>query len=185
MTYTVQALSFDAQRVRRLAVDSGARDVRIVHTLDGILDQVHPATLIATGTALWEAWSSSPSFSRPDVILGLDAGGILPTVAVAVAIGVPYRLAWKLDLDLPDKRRFTEPHARRTDVFAYGHFAGLRVLIVDDEVTTGATLTNLIATLRRGDAQVAGVACLVEDTVGAGRATLNAIDVPLCSLITL
>lgn len=185
MTTAPENLAYQARRVRRFGVPSQTRDVRIVHELDGILDQVPPSTLLQTGRALWEMWAKRPEFTRPHVLFGLDAGGILPTVAVALASGLPYRLAWKLDLDLPHKRRFTEPHARRTDVFSYGDLAGARVLIVDDEVTTGRTLANLIAVLRDADVEVTGVACLIEDTTGTARSLLESLGMPLCTLARL
>jgi adenine/guanine phosphoribosyltransferase-like PRPP-binding protein len=176
---------YHAQRVRRLGIEPEVRDVRIVHELDGILDHVHPAALVRTGQALWGAWSRHPAFGRPDVLLGLDAGGILPTVAVALASGLPYRLAWKLDLDLPHKRRFTEHNARRTDVFTYGDLTGARVLIVDDEITTGRTAINLVSVLREADVVVRGVACLVEESAGGARHLLELHGVPLCTLTRL
>ncbi|MBQ0928621.1 phosphoribosyltransferase [Saccharopolyspora endophytica] len=185
MTTVPENLSYRAQRVQRLGVPPEARAVRIVHELDGILDQVHPATLLGAGTTLWQAWSQHPEFTAPDVLLGLDAGGILPTVAVALASGVPYRLAWKLDLDLPHKKTFTEPHARRTEVFTYGDLAGSRVLVVDDEITTGKTLANLVSVLRHADVEVTGIACLIEDTSGNPRQLMESLGVPLCVLTNL
>jgi adenine phosphoribosyltransferase len=185
MTTAPENLAYQAQRVRRLGVSPQTRDIRIVHELDGILDQVHPSTLLGTGSALWEAWSRHPEFMAPDVLLGLDAGGILPTIAVALASDLPYRLAWKLDLDLPHKRRFTEPHARRTEVFTYGDLAGARVLIVDDEITTGNTLANLVTVLRDAAVEVTGIACLIEDTTGNARVLLASLGVPLCTLTQL
>ena len=178
-------LRYQARRVRRLGVAPQTRDIRVVHELDGILDQVYPATLLRAGGALWEAWRCHPAFAAPDVLLGLDAGGILPTIAVALASDLPYRLAWKLDLDLPHKRRFTEPHARRTDVFTYGDLSGARVLIVDDEITTGNTLSNLVTVLRDAAVEVTGIACLVEDTTGNARPPMESLGVPLCTLTQL
>ncbi|MGL5864539.1 MAG: phosphoribosyltransferase domain-containing protein [Dermatophilaceae bacterium] len=185
MTTVPEDLAYQARRVRRLGVPPRTRDVRIVHPLDGILDQVHPATLRRTGSALWEAWSRHPDFAAPDVLLGLDAGGILPTVAVALASDLPYRLAWKLDLDLPDKMSFAEPHAQRTEVFTYGDLAGTRVLIVDDEITTGNTLSNLVSALRKSAVAVTGIACLIEDTAGNARPLLESLGVPLCTITRL
>jgi adenine phosphoribosyltransferase len=185
MTTASADLAYQARRVRRLGVAAETRDIRIVHELDGILDQVSPSTLLRTGSALWEAWSRHPEFTPPDVLLGLDAGGILPTVGVALASDLPYRLAWKLDLDLPHKRRFTEPHARRTAVFTYGDLATARVLIVDDEVTTGKTLANLVTVLRDSAVGVTGIACLIEDTTGGARPLLESLGVPLCTLSQL
>jgi adenine phosphoribosyltransferase len=185
MTSASEDLAYQARRVRRLGVPAGTRDIRIVHELDGIVDQVDPSTLLWTGSALWDAWSRHPEFTGPDVLLGLDAGGILPTIALALASDLPYRLAWKLDLDLPHKLRFTEPHARRTEVFAYGDLTGARVLIVDDEITTGNTLTNLVTVLRDAAVDVTGIACLIEDTAGNARPLLDSLGVPLCTLTRL
>lgn len=183
MTATEDRLHYQARRVRRLDATPGMRDVRIVHELDGIDGQAAPAALVRAGRALWEAWHAHPGYSAPDLLLGLDAGGIVPTIAVALASGLPYRLAWKLDLDLPGKHRFTESHARRTSVFAYGDLTGTRVLLVDDEVTTGRTLASLTAALRDAGAHVTGVACLVEDTSSGGpRHLLDSLGVPLCAL---
>lgn len=179
------AITYRASRVRRLGVGADMRDVRVVHELDGILDQVHPDQLGNTGRALWKTWLDDTADTALDLLLGLDAGGILPTVAVALASGLPYRLAWKLNLDLPDKRKFAEPHARCTEVFTYGDLAGTRVLLVDDEITTGWTVANLVSVLRAAGVEVAGVACLVEDTTGEGRSLLTSLGVPLCALTAL
>lgn len=176
---------YRAQRVNRLRVEAGIRDERIVHELDGMLEAVEPARLLDTGRDLWSTWIGDPVHETPDVLLGLDAGGIPPTMALALAAALPYRLAWKLDLDLPHKRTFAEPHARRTDVFTYAEFAGQRVLVVDDEITTGHTAANLTVMLRTAGAEVVGIVCLVEDTTGGGRARLAEIGVPLCTLTTL
>lgn len=182
MTTLDSTAPFTATRVRRLGVPSHARSVRIVHDLDGIQHDVTPQALTGSGAALWDMWERHEAFTSPDLLLGLDAGGILPTVTVSLVSGLPYRLAWKLDLDLPHKLRFSEPHARRTDVYTYGDLAGRRILIVDDELTTGRTLTNLISALRTSGAVVTGVICLIEDGEGEGRAAIEALEVPLCTL---
>jgi adenine phosphoribosyltransferase len=176
---------YQARRIRRLGVEAGVRDVRVVHALDGVLTEVAPRQLTAVGRTLWAAWCATDAGERPDLLLGLDAGGILPALAVSMASDLPYRLAWKVDLDLPHKRRFSEPHARRTQVFTYGDLAARRVLLVDDEVTTGRTLAGLVRVLRDAGADVAGAACLVEDTSGDGRRLLAKLGVPLCTLTTL
>lgn len=176
------APAFAAQRVRRFGVPEQARSIRVVHDLDGIQHEVAPNVLTSTGDALWNSWLRAPAFTAPDLLLGLDAGGILPTIAVSLASGLPYRLAWKLDLDLPGKARFSEPHARRTDVYTYGDLDGRRVLIVDDEITTGRTIAGLIQVLRDGGAHVTGIVCLIEDTSGQARTIMDNLGVPLCTL---
>ncbi|MFC9266414.1 phosphoribosyltransferase [Streptomyces zhihengii] len=104
-----------------------------------------------------------------DFLLGLDAGGILPTVSLASAARLPYKIAWKLHLPLDGAVRFSEPHAMRTDVFAYGIAPGQRIVIVDDEITTGRTLTDLTRRLREAGAVPLAAACLVEDTTREAR----------------
>lgn len=177
--------AYPARLVSRLGVADGVRAVRVVHRIDGIEDEVHPDELIDAGRRLWDRWRAHEAYRDHDLVLGLDAGGILPTVAVAMASTTPYRLAWKLNLDLPDKRVFHEPHARRIEVFTYGDLRGRPVLVVDDEITSGQTLANLVAVLQEAGADLVGVACLVEDSSGSGRTLLNELGVPLCTLTTL
>jgi adenine phosphoribosyltransferase len=156
-----------------------------MHALDGIEQEVPPGMVDVVGRTLWDAWRQHPDFRPHDLLVGLDAGGILPTVALASASATPYRLAWRLNLDLPDKHTFLEPHSALPELFLYGRFEGRRVLIVDDEVTTGRTAANLGSALNDAGADVVGVACLVEDTTGGARARLADSGLPLCSLTSL
>jgi len=174
---------YHTRHVARLA--KGVRPVRVMHALDGIEQEVPPAMVGEVGRALWENWQEHPGFRPHDLVLGLDAGGILPTVALASASGTPYRLTWRLDLDLPDKHVFLEPHSALPELYVYGSFQDRRVLIVDDEVTTGRTVANLTEVLTAVGADVVGVVCLVEDTAGGGRAFLTGIGMPLCALTKL
>ncbi|MDM4722803.1 phosphoribosyltransferase [Micromonospora sp. WMMA1363] len=184
MTATAREV-LTAGRVTRLGVGDTTRPIRIVHELDGVRSDTAPEQVMAAGNHLWRRWRQHPAYRPHDVLLGLDAGGIIPTLAVAWASGSHYRIAWKVNLDLPEKLVFHEPHARRLEVFAYGRFKGQRVLIVDDEITTGLTLTNLVTALRDAGADVTGVLCLVEDTTGGGRKLFEQHEVPLCVLTAL
>ncbi|MCO6003772.1 phosphoribosyltransferase [Actinoallomurus purpureus] len=177
--------TYPARRVRRLGDSETMRRVRIVHALDGIGGDVPPEHLLDVGSALWHCWRAHHAYGPHDVILGLDAGGIVPALAVALVSGTPYRLAWKVDLDLPHKFAFQEPHARRTDVYVYGPLHGRRVLIVDDEVTSGHTISNLVGALHGAGASVVGVLCLVEVAEGMARNGLAEQGLTLCSLTTL
>jgi adenine phosphoribosyltransferase len=175
----------NADRITRLGVGDTTRPLRVVHGLDGIRAEVSADQVLAAGHSLWQLWQEHPAYQPHDILLGLDAGGIVPTIGLAWASRSQYRLAWKVNLDLPDKLVFHEPHARRLEVFAYGDFQGQRVLIVDDEITTGLTLTNLVGALRDAGADIVGALCLVEDTTGAGRHLLERNEVPLCALTAL
>ncbi|MFD5319393.1 phosphoribosyltransferase domain-containing protein [Streptomyces sp. NPDC127098] len=187
MPETLAVPPFSARIVERLGVGAASRRERVVHSLDGLEDPVRPDALAATGNRLWECLRAQlPSVTGAvDFLLGLDAGGILPTVALSTAARLPYKIAWKLHLPLDGAVRFSEPHAMRTDVFAYGIAPGQRIVLVDDEITTGRTLADLTRRLREVGAIPLAAACLVEDTTRGARALLTDLDLPLVSLTTI
>lgn len=178
--------SFAAKVIERRGVTGQQRAERIIHRLDGIEGPVTMDEVKATADELWSRCQVTlDHLDRIDFILGLDAGGIIPTLGLAAASGLPYKIAWKLDLPLHGAVHFTEPHAIRRDVHAYHIEPRQRILIVDDEVTTGMTLVNLAAALRRAGAEPIGAACLVEDIRQQARERLAAGDINLVSLMTI
>jgi adenine/guanine phosphoribosyltransferase-like PRPP-binding protein len=187
MPETLAAPPFSARIVERLSVGPTSRRERVIHSLDGLEKPVHPDTLASTGAKLWERVVAKvpADLLTVDFLLGLDAGGILPTVCLASAARLPYKIAWKLHLPLSGAVRFSEPHAMRTDVFAYGIASGQRMLLVDDEITTGRTLADLTRRLREAGAQPVAAACLVEDTTQGARALLAELGIPLIALTTI
>ncbi|MEV6009170.1 phosphoribosyltransferase [Streptomyces sp. NPDC051976] len=187
MPETLAVPPFSARIVERLGVGPHSRRERVIHSLDGLEDAVHPDALASAGTRLWERLVTAvpAALDTVDFLLGLDAGGILPTVALASAAGLPYKIAWKLHLPLDGAVRFSEPHAMRTDVFAYGIARGQRMILVDDEITTGRTLADLARRLREAGAQPVAAVCLVEDATQGGRALLARLGVPLVTLTVM
>lgn len=187
MPETIAEPSFSARIVERLSVGATSRRERVIHSLDGLEKPVHPDTLAHTGADLWRLLQEQvpDRLGSVDFLLGLDAGGILPTVSLAGAAHLPYKIAWKLHLPLDGAVRFAEPHAMRTDVFAYGIAPGQRIVIVDDEITTGRTLADLTHRLREAGAVPLAAACLVEDTTRGARDLLTGLGLPLVSLTTI
>ncbi|MFJ2893891.1 phosphoribosyltransferase [Streptomyces sp. NPDC087218] len=187
MPETIAVPSFTARIVERLSVGATSRRERVIHSLDGLEDPVHPDALANTGADLWRLLQAQvpEGLGSVDFLLGLDAGGILPTVCLAGAAQLPYKIAWKLHLPLDGAVRFSEPHAMRTDVFAYGITPGQRIVIVDDEITTGRTLADLTRRLREAGAAPLAAACLVEDTTRGARDLLTDLGLPLVSLTTI
>lgn len=187
MPETLAVPPFSARVVERLGVGPASRRERIIHSLDGLEDAVHPNTLTAAGAQLRNRLLAEvpTALDVADFLLGLDAGGILPTVSLASAADLPYKIAWKLQLPLAGAVRFSEPHAMRTDVFAYGIAPGQRIVLVDDEVTTGRTLADLTRRLREAGAQPLAAACLVEDVTQGARELLAGLDIPLVALTSL
>ncbi|MFG2827386.1 phosphoribosyltransferase domain-containing protein [Streptomyces sp. NPDC048434] len=173
--------------LERLGVGVTSRRERVVHSLDGLEEPVHPNALATTGARLWRRLQEQVPFGLEsmDFLLGLDAGGILPAVSLAGAAKLPYKIAWKLHLPLDGAVRFSEPHAMRTDVFAYGIAPGQRIVLVDDEITTGRTLADLTRRLQEAGAVPLAAVCLVEDTTRGARDLLTGLGLPLISLTTI
>jgi adenine phosphoribosyltransferase len=187
MPETLAVPPFSARVVERLSIGATSRRERIVHSLDGLEAPVHPEALASIGGLLWERLQAQLPCAddTADFLLGLDAGGILPTISLATASQLPYKIAWKLHLPLDGAVRFREPHAMRTDVFAYGIAPGQRIILVDDEITTGQTLADLTRRLRDAGAEPLAAACLVEDTTRGARTLLDGLGLPLVSLTTI
>lgn len=178
--------AFGAKIVERRGVTAQQRAERVVHRLDGLEAPVTMEDFRSTAEELWSRCQAElDHLDRVDFILGLDAGGIIPTLGLSAASGIPYKVAWKLDLPLPGAVTFSEPHAVRRDVHAYHIEARQRILIVDDEVTTGMTLVNLAAALRSVGAEPIGAVCLVEDVRHSARQRLASTNLGLVSLMTL
>jgi adenine phosphoribosyltransferase len=177
--------AFTARIVKRIGVPDGVRQERIIHALDGIESPVHPGQLIDSGASLWTKAQAVTGFADVDYLLGLDGGGILPAIAVSIASRLPFKLAWKLNLDLGNQWVIKESNAVRPNIYAYELKSGDRVFLVDDEVSTGQTALNAVKTLRDAQVHVVGVLTLVEDARCGARVALTAVGVPLVALYTI
>lgn len=102
-----------------------------------------------------------------DYIVGFPEGGSIPAFAFAARVDRPVLLSSQIALDLPAVT-FTAPNSSLASQtrYLYGTVPGNRVVIIEDEVTTGLGVIVAVWALR-----AAGVAA---DEVGA----LLAIDHP-------
>lgn len=104
---------------------------------------------------------------EPQVVLAAAIGGVLPGWEVARALHLPLFYCEKRDGALILRRGF--------------HIApGQRVLIMEDEVSTGQSVREMVEIVRALGGVVAGVGCLVDKS--GGKAPL---DSPLTALVTL
>lgn len=183
METVTEGTGFHAEVVPRLDAGPASRPERVLHALDGTRSAVTPAQLTDAGSRLWKSLQHSfPRAAGADAVLGLDAGGIVPALAVSLASGLPYKLAWKVRVPLPGAVHFVEGHANRPNVFAYGIIPGQGYVLVDDEVTTGITLVNLAQALRAQGAHPLAAICLAEDTRYSARTVIEELGIPLVSL---
>jgi adenine phosphoribosyltransferase len=181
---TPREIDMRARRVLPVDLPLERPATRIWHELDGMDQPVSPHRLLVTGSALWAAWLDYRPGVVPEVLIGLSTSGIIPTIAVAVASGLPYLLAWPLDREASEEPSVPESGTRRAEFLTTGHVQGKRALVVDDQVTHGYTLASFVSALRDEGADVVGVLCLVEDTSTAGRRRVESTGVTLCSART-
>lgn len=116
-----------------------------------------------------------------DVVAGLDARGFLLGAAVARELGVgilAIRKAGKLPPPVLHEEYALEYGTAAVEIPGEElDLSGTRVLLVDDVLATGGTLTAACALLRQAGAEVVGVAVALEVAELAGGERLG--DLPL------
>ncbi len=102
-----------------------------------------------------------------DVVLGAAVGGILIAGAVSRKLGRRTMFTERVDGQMTLRRGFTLAR-------------GERVLVVEDIVSTGGSLLELLEVVHKAGAEVARVACLVDRSKGG-----LTLDVPTHTLLRL
>lgn len=102
----------------------------------------------------------------PDVVLGAAVGSVLPGYEAARALGLPFRYCEKRDGALILRRGFELA-------------PGQRVLVIEDEVSTGQSIYEMLQIVSALGAQAVAVACLVDKS-----STDLRLNLPLVALYT-
>ena len=121
----------------------------------------------ATGEAVGKELAARSAQYQPDAILAAAIGGLLPGYEVARALNKPLFYCEKRDGALILRRGFTIT-------------PGMKVLLVEDEVSTVKSVREMMEIVRALGGSVVGIACLVDKSGGDIPS-----HVPLCALVTL
>ncbi len=120
---------------------------------------------------------------KPDLLAGIESRGFLVTAPLALELGCGFMMIRKRG-KLPGG---TIPHTYAleygTDTIEIQDDAvrkGQRVVVLDDVLATGGTLSAAIALLRKAGADVRAAACIIELNALGGRQKL---DLPFESLV--
>lgn len=100
-----------------------------------------------------------------DVVVGMEARGFIFGAPVAMALGagfVPVRKPGKLPRRVVEQEFALEYGTDRLAMHADALHPGARVLIIDDILATGGTVAATAALVQALDAELAGVAVLME-----------------------
>lgn len=114
-----------------------------------------------------------PAVDALDALAGLELGGVPLVTLLSQRTGLPARFVRK-----QAKTYGTCQLAEGGDI------AGLRVLIVEDVVTSAGAVLDAINELRQLDAHIVGAMCVIDREAG-GAANLQQVGVSLTSLFSM
>jgi adenine phosphoribosyltransferase len=120
---------------------------------------------------------------QPDLLAGLESRGFLIAAPLALKLGCGFimlRKRGKLPGETVGLNYQLEYGTDRLEIQADAVETGQRVVVVDDLLATGGTMSAGIALLRKVGAEVPAAAALIELTFLNGRARL---DVPCEALV--
>lgn len=120
---------------------------------------------------------------KPDLLAGIESRGFLTAAPLALELGLGFLMVRK-------KGKLPGPTVPYTYDLEYGTDTveiqegavqpGQRVVILDDLLATGGTLSASVELLRKVGGEVAGGACIMELTFLKGR---DKLDIPFESLL--
>lgn len=118
--------------------------------------------------------------ARIDYVVGVESRGFILGAPIARALNagfIPVRKPGKLPFKCERAEYALEYGTDALEIHTDAVEAGTRVLIVDDLLATGGTISATVDLVQRSGAEVAGVAFLVELLDLSGRSKLNGIDI--------
>lgn len=122
-------------------------------------------------------------------VLTAEISGIAPALATGQALSVPVVYARKtrpVTMTGPVFVEVAPSHTKGRDIFLMvsTEFLGPgdRVLVVDDFLATGATISALVRLIEHAEASLVGIGTVIEKAFEGGRAELEAFGAPIVSL---
>lgn len=119
----------------------------------------------------------------PDLLIGIESRGFLTAAPLALELGLGFamvRKQGKLPGDTVSHMYELEYGTDTVEIQADAIPPGARVVVLDDLMATGGTMTAAIELIRKVGGDVVGVACIIE-LLGLGGA--DELDVPFVSLL--
>lgn len=145
------------------------------------------STLLAHGPAWKETVNrlvTAVTPLEPDLLVGIESRGFLVAAPLSYLMGcgfVMVRKRGKLPGDVIQHHYDLEYGTDTVEVQENAIRKGQRVVVMDDLLATGGTLSASIELLRKVGANVVGAACIIELAFLNGR---DRIDVPVASILS-
>lgn len=174
------------EELRRQILTEGRNLGNGILKVDSFINhQIDPELMVEVGEAM------AHRFADADVskVLTAEISGIAPALATGHALGVPVVYARKtrpVTMTGPVFVEVAPSHTKGRDVFLMvsTEFLGSedRVLVVDDFLATGATISALVRLIQHAEAKLVGIGTVIEKSFEGGRKDLEAFGVPIVSL---
>lgn len=178
------------ERIRREGQNLGGGILKV----DSFINhQVDPELMVAVGQELAKRFANVGATK----VLTAEISGIAPALTTAFALGIPVVYARKTrPITMPEKvYRQTAPshtkacHAmgRQVELMASPEFlhSSDRILIIDDFLATGQTISALVRLVAESGATLVGIGAVIEKSFEGGRARLERLGVPIQSLTVI
>ncbi|TVR24337.1 MAG: xanthine phosphoribosyltransferase [Anaerolineaceae bacterium] len=159
--------------------------------IDSILNhQIYPDLMVEMGREMAALFAGQ----RVDRILTAEISGIAPALTTAIVLNVPVVYARKkkpITMAGPVYLETAPSHTKGGDVPLLVSAEFIKrdenVLIIDDFLATGKTLTALARIVRSAKANLVGVGVVVEKAFDNGREIMKSagFDVPIHALVTI
>jgi xanthine phosphoribosyltransferase len=150
--------------------------------------QVDPQLMMAVGQELARRFGNV----RPTKVLTAEISGIAPALTTAMALGIPVVYARKSKpITMPERvyRQTAPSHTKgyQVELMTSPEFLrpSDRILIVDDFLATGQTISALVRLVEEAGAELVGIGILIEKRFEGGRALLEGLGVPIESLVVI
>ncbi|MBN1955453.1 MAG: xanthine phosphoribosyltransferase [Anaerolineae bacterium] len=177
------------KELARRVLEEGQDLGRGILKVDGFINhQIDPQLMQHAGQEL----ASRFAHLEPTKVLTAEISGIAPALATALALGVPVIYARKtrpITMCEPVLVESAPSHTRGLEVLLMVSpeylDAAARVLIVDDFLATGLTISALTRLVAQAGATLIGIGVLIEKAFENGRTALSKLDVPIEALVTI
>ncbi len=129
------------------------------------------------------------SGANANKVLTAEISGIAPALTTGQALEIPVVYARKtrpVTMTGPVFVEVAPSHTKGRDIFLMvsTEFLGPgdRVLVIDDFLATGATISALVRLVRHAGAELVGIGTVIEKAFEQGRQDLEGLGVPIVSL---
>jgi adenine/guanine phosphoribosyltransferase-like PRPP-binding protein len=153
----VSEISDSVRHHVRLVDNVDGRHRHMSHPLNGRFRAIDHAIL----EGLVESLAGAVDMSRVDYVVGFPEGGSGPAYAFARRVGRPLVVSSTLAVALPAVSFTLTDSVQAPTKHIYGLAAGDRVVILEDEITTGRTVIAAARSLRAAGVEVEAVVALL------------------------